>query len=215
MMLFITTGATVTFKELLEFVLTDSFFQRCIDIGFTRLLLQYGNEYKDDCNISLKFVNECLSRNTALQMMQKPQDTFKIYEKSTVLGKNLKAKFLQVELFPYANNFLSYVRQATIVISHGGTGTLLDILKFHKPAIVIPNHTLMNDHQQDICDEFCKLGYIVSMFINESSERNLEFVNLCTSLLQGRLKLNTFEMENGDIIKEIFWDEMKKNSYQL
>lgn len=60
-----------------------------------------------------------------------------------------------------------YMKEASIVITHGGVGSILTALKFNKKVIAAPRlseyfeHT--NDHQVQIIDEFEKLGYILAL----------------------------------------------------
>ncbi|KAI0256625.1 glycosyl transferase [Lactifluus subvellereus] len=39
---------------------------------------------------------------------------------------------------------------ADLVIGHAGSGTILDVLRRGKPLIIVPNPTLLNNHQEDM-----------------------------------------------------------------
>ena len=61
----------------------------------------------------------------------------------------------------------NYIISADLVITHGGVGSILTALKYHKKIIAAPRiskyneHT--NDHQKEIVDEFAKKGYLLAL----------------------------------------------------
>ena len=43
---------------------------------------------------------------------------------------------------------------------HGpGSGTILDVLRRGKPLIIVPNPTLLDNHQEDMAHAMGELGY--------------------------------------------------------
>lgn len=54
-----------------------------------------------------------------------------------------------------------YYKWADLIVSHGGAGTIYDILKSGKRAIAVPNKKLIEDHQVELVDAFSKMGYIM------------------------------------------------------
>lgn len=59
------------------------------------------------------------------------------------------------------------MKEARIVITHGGVGSILNALKYNKPVIAAARlskykeHT--NDHQKQIIGEFVKDGYLIEL----------------------------------------------------
>lgn len=54
---------------------------------------------------------------------------------------------LDVEVLEYSAELPAELRQAALVISHAGAGTILDCLLSSRRIVVVPNEELMNNHQ--------------------------------------------------------------------
>lgn len=50
-------------------------------------------------------------------------------------------------------NILEYVKNADLVISHAGAGSILDALENKTNLIVVVNHNLMNNHQLELAEQ--------------------------------------------------------------
>ena len=48
-----------------------------------------------------------------------------------------------------------------LVISHAGSGSILDALRYGVPCIVVPNTELLHNHQLELAEELSRLGYVV------------------------------------------------------
>ncbi|KZF24232.1 glycosyltransferase family 1 protein [Xylona heveae TC161] len=48
-----------------------------------------------------------------------------------------------------------------VVISHAGSGSILDGLRIAVPLIVVPNPSLLNNHQIALAEELASMGYVV------------------------------------------------------
>ncbi|KAI0306644.1 glycosyl transferase, partial [Multifurca ochricompacta] len=48
---------------------------------------------------------------------------------------------------------------ADLVIGHAGSGTILDVLRRGKPLIIVPNPTLLDNHQEDMAHAMATLGH--------------------------------------------------------
>ncbi|KAL0947049.1 hypothetical protein HGRIS_013191 [Hohenbuehelia grisea] len=49
---------------------------------------------------------------------------------------------------------------ADLIISHAGSGTILDVLRTGKPLIVVPNPTLLDNHQEELASVLYGQGYL-------------------------------------------------------
>jgi len=50
------------------------------------------------------------------------------------------------------SDFLEEVERAELIIGHAGAGTILDALSRGKRLLIVPNRTLMDDHQLELCE---------------------------------------------------------------
>ncbi|KEG11272.1 putative glycosyltransferase family 28 protein [Trypanosoma grayi] len=57
-----------------------------------------------------------------------------------------------LEVFAYRPKLEEVIKEAALVISHAGAGTILEVLEHQKPLIVVPNRALMSDHQLELAE---------------------------------------------------------------
>jgi UDP-N-acetylglucosamine transferase subunit ALG13 len=65
------------------------------------------------------------------------------------------------EYFSFAPSLDPYVRQARLVVSHGGQGSIIDVLRHGRPLIGVSNPDRRDLHQQDILSKFDAENYIL------------------------------------------------------
>ncbi|CAI4470501.1 ADM_collapsed_G0019990.mRNA.1.CDS.1 [Saccharomyces cerevisiae] len=135
--LFVTCGATVPFPKLVSCVLSDEFCQELIQYGF------------------------CKNVGGQRESQKIPIDQFGCGD--TARQYVLMNGKLKVIGFDFSTKMQSIIRDySDLVISHAGTGSILDSLRLNKPLIVCVNDSLMDNHQQQIADKFVELGYVWS-----------------------------------------------------
>lgn len=97
-------------------------------------------------------------------------------------------------------------KQADLIITHGGVGSIIGPLKYHKKIIAVPRlkefgeHT--NDHQLQIINNFENAGYIIAL-------KNLN--NIDKALKQARNFEPKTYTPNDKILKETVRDYIGKN----
>ncbi|KAJ5905302.1 UDP-N-acetylglucosamine transferase subunit alg13 [Penicillium subrubescens] len=138
----VTVGATAPFEKLVQAVLHESFLAELEKHKFTRLLIQHGKG---------------------------GQQVFDAYRAEYESG-NIDHG-IEIGGFDLRPNMIPYLRMVRddpgdfqelgMVISHAGTGSILDALRAGVPLVVVPNPDLADNHQQELADQLAGLGYAI------------------------------------------------------
>lgn len=86
---------------------------------------------------------------------------------SAMQGATLEAtteQGVELQLFQFAPDLKSYISAADVVVSHAGSGTILDTLRMRPnppKLVVVPNTSLMDNHQVELADALGKEGFLV------------------------------------------------------
>ncbi|KAI9813616.1 MAG: N-acetylglucosaminyldiphosphodolichol N-acetylglucosaminyltransferase catalytic subunit alg13 [Pycnora praestabilis] len=142
---FVTIGATASFDSLLKAVLDHSFLETLRDAGYTDLLLQYGKEGQAIFNDFFQYRD--------VQGCGISIDGFDFNRKG--LGQEMRA----------AKGEGTSVEG--VVISHAGSGSILDALRIGVPLIVVPNPELLDNHQVELAEELAAQGYVIHGRLND------------------------------------------------
>ncbi|KAK6199595.1 glycosyltransferase family 28 C-terminal domain-containing protein [Scheffersomyces amazonensis] len=204
--LLVTTGATVTFKALVINVLKQEFLSGAVKLGFKTVIIQYGNEIKDNVHVSEKFVEETLTNSDLFNRLNlKPissnSDTFP-KEKQLKIYSNSDFELL---LLPFSNNINYYVNKADLVISHAGTGSIIDALRSSKKLLVVINDTLMDNHQTEVAAEFCRQNYCGSLGSKDITDSRIFLDAIQRQLVNSNTE---FVTDTSNIIQSIIYEEL-------
>lgn len=63
--------------------------------------------------------------------------------------------------FRFAPSLDDYYRRASLVVSHGGLGTVIEVLRLGKPLIGVSNPDRFDLHQNDLLGELERGGYLL------------------------------------------------------
>ncbi|KAI4155628.1 MAG: hypothetical protein L6R39_001195 [Caloplaca ligustica] len=139
---FITIGATAAFDQLLEATLSREFLHALASLEYTNLLLQYGkNGQKILERLNLSIGPGKINRHGI-----------------EIIGFDFNTKGLAQEMWCTK---AAKDRAEGVVISHAGSGSILDALRIRVPLIVVPNASLLDNHQVELAEELSKQGYVV------------------------------------------------------
>ncbi|KAG6919934.1 hypothetical protein DXG01_013283 [Tephrocybe rancida] len=67
---------------------------------------------------------------------------------------------VEIELWKFKPTLQDDYEKADLVISHAGSGTILDVLRLGKPLLVVVNPTLLDNHQQELASALAGLGHL-------------------------------------------------------
>jgi beta-1,4-N-acetylglucosaminyltransferase len=65
------------------------------------------------------------------------------------------------ESFRFARSLHAYLSDADLVVSHGGLGTVVEVLLQGTPLVAVANPDRFDDHQEEILAEFAKKDHLV------------------------------------------------------
>ncbi|XP_003391987.1 PREDICTED: UDP-N-acetylglucosamine transferase subunit ALG13 homolog, partial [Amphimedon queenslandica] len=71
---------------------------------------------------------------------------------------------LIVDWFRFKPTLANDMTEASLIISHGGSGTIFESLSLRKALVVVINETLMNNHQTELASRLAKDGHLVYTF---------------------------------------------------
>ncbi|KAI5173177.1 beta-1,4-N-acetylglucosaminyltransferase [Nematocida sp. LUAm3] len=102
--------------------------------------------------------------------------------------------FPELTFIDYYENIFSFIEGASLVVSHAGTGTLLEIAKGNVPFILVPNEDLKDNHQKELSyllgdKYFSSINCIVVDIINFSNKKlGIRRTNSIWGILKESLK---------------------------
>ena len=152
MRVFVTVGST-RFDDLVDTVLSSPVLESFKKQGFETIIIQCG-QYEGGQ------VDTTAHRD----------DTWSL-ERDGLMVQMWRYKQSLSEEFEVADLVLSHagtslhVRHSSNLILHHnaiGSGTILDVLRLGKPLIVVPNPSLLDNHQVELAEALEKLGYLHS-----------------------------------------------------
>ncbi len=65
------------------------------------------------------------------------------------------------EYFRFAPSLSEYLDQARVVVSHGGQGSIMDVVRLGKPLVGVSNPDRHDHHQDDILGKFAELKHLI------------------------------------------------------
>lgn len=71
-------------------------------------------------------------------------------------------------LFKFKPSLLDDFTAADLIISHAGSGTIIEVMRLRKPLIIVPNQQLMDNHQLELAQALhamnvCKVATIENL----------------------------------------------------
>ena len=99
---------------------------------------------------------------------------------------------------------LSYFKEASLVVGHAGTGTILNALRFRTPLIVVPRRIQYgeldrDDHQLEIAHRLEKMGLVEVVYEMEALESAVKR----TLGKDGKINQEEISSERDSLIKAV------------
>lgn len=142
-------------------------------------------------------VGSQLTFDRLLKAVDKEIEAGNIKDQVIVQGgkTKFKSKNMKIIKFLELNEFDKYIKDADLIISHGGVGSIIDALKYNKTVIATPRlkkyKEALNDHQIQIIENFGIEGYIIPLL--DLTELNLAIEKVKT-FKPKKYKSNTNKM---------------------
>lgn len=68
---------------------------------------------------------------------------------------------LAVDYFTFSSSIADYLKSASLVISHAGSGSIFETLRLGKSLIVVVNEDLMDNHQSELAEELAARKHLL------------------------------------------------------
>ena len=137
MRVFVTVGTT-KFEQLVNKMLSESTLRLLRSLSCTHLVMQVGNG-----------VHEAPQLAPLATMPRGASVKFSVKEG------------LLVEAYTYKSTIGADMVEADLVVSHAGSGSIIESLEARKKLIVVVNETLMDNHQLELAEKMFAEGYLL------------------------------------------------------
>ena len=86
---------------------------------------------------------------------------FAHYKLTMQIGSYSKdLSFYSINTFDYTSDMERFYTESDYIITHGGSGTILNALRHNKPVLVIANTRLLGNHQLELIEKLRTLNLI-------------------------------------------------------
>ena len=145
---FVTVGST-RFDTLVQAVFTEDVLSSLYRKGYTRLVVQCGNS-------TFELASTIKNGNT--HKMNRAGVDIEFWSYKPSLQEDYEKADLVIS--HAGRHLLSYGRVVMGFFELLGSGTILDVLRMGKPMIVIPNPTLLHNHQEELASALEELRHL-------------------------------------------------------
>ncbi|KAF9124237.1 N-acetylglucosaminyldiphosphodolichol N-acetylglucosaminyltransferase catalytic subunit alg13 [Mortierella sp. 14UC] len=80
---------------------------------------------------------------------------------TTSIPDSTSESSLQVTSYPYKPSLHEDMEKADLIISHAGSGSILEALRLNKKLVVVVNEDLMDNHQMELGSALHEQHYLV------------------------------------------------------
>jgi len=132
---FVTVGTT-SFDALVEAMDSEELIQTLIEKGYDSLTIQRG-------------------RGAYV-----PKHVVSATSTSSRSSTSARRTFFKVDVVEFLPSLDGVLKDASLVISHAGAGSVFESLSLGKPTLVVVNESLMDNHQVELAETLASLGHV-------------------------------------------------------
>lgn len=132
---FVTVGTT-SFDALVEAMDSEELIQTLIERGYDSLTIQRGRG---------TYVPKHIVTSTSSERSSAPTPW---------------RTFFKVQVVEFLPSLDAILKEASLVISHAGAGSVFESLSLGKPTLVVVNESLMDNHQVELAETLASLGHV-------------------------------------------------------
>jgi len=132
---FVTVGTT-SFDALVEAMDSEELIQTLIEKGYDSLTIQRG-------------------RGAYV-----PKHVVSATSTSSRSSTSARRTFFKVDVVEFLPSLDGVLKDASLVISHAGAGSVFESLSLGKPTLVVVNESLMDNHQVELVETLASLGHV-------------------------------------------------------
>ncbi|KAL0254226.1 UDP-N-acetylglucosamine transferase subunit ALG13 [Cryptococcus tetragattii IND107] len=174
--LLVTVGSTL-FPSLTSHILLPAFLSLLQSLGVQRLVVQYGRaelELENNVKRTLSVNSQGVGRG-----VWSDSDG----DRDGDDAQDKKETGMVVEVMRFTSDFEGLVKNSDAVISHAGSGSILTVLRQAPPIplLIVPNRSLMDDHQSELADELYKDGYVMVSSVEDLQDKVQPFLKIWPS----------------------------------
>lgn len=107
--------------------------------------------------------------------------------------QSLQRDDFSMQHYRYKDSIAADIQRASLVISHAGAGSVLEVLHAGKPLIVVINELLMDNHQLELASQLSEEGHLYyatcRTLLETVKERDLSLLNPYSSGKPDRFSL--------------------------
>lgn len=145
---FVTVGATAPFNSLIKAALQPDFITALRSAGYKQLRIQYGDQS-----------GEVVFRRQISILSDRSADAG-----VEITGFGFKQEGLREEMGAVKG---SGPPNEGMVISHAGSGSILDALRIGAPIVVVPNTDLLHNHQVELAEVLAEQEYVIHAKVDD------------------------------------------------
>ncbi|KAL7622926.1 N-acetylglucosaminyldiphosphodolichol N-acetylglucosaminyltransferase catalytic subunit alg13 [Parahypoxylon ruwenzoriense] len=164
---FVTVGASASFRPLIEEVLSGAFLGKLRSLRFTHLVVQCGPDFE---------------YFEAAKPRRDPDDPDALVITGFPFTNDIDAHMSRTTAAAAPAADTSRGRAQGLIITHAGSGSILSALQLNTNVIAVPNPALMGNHQQEIAEEMERQGFLTQGKLGrvETAQHNSSLADLIT-----------------------------------